>query len=77
MLTQLNLLTICSLLSILLSTISLILSFLALTRSIGLEKSTHTVAWQPVPESNEALAKELDIINKDEKEFLEEDNIIL
>jgi nitrogen fixation protein FixH len=77
MLTTLNILTICAILSTILSIIALIMAILALTKATGLANSTHTVAWQPVPETNEALAKEMDALNKQEKEFLEEDNILL
>jgi len=49
-----------SLVSILLTTITSIFSILAYAKVIGMEKSTHQIQWQPIPESESGpVGKEL------------------
>ena len=52
------------------SIIALILGFLALAKSIGIEKSTHSVQYMPVEEMKEWATpeKEIEEINQEFKE---------
>lgn len=61
---------VCSITACIFSILALILGFLALAKSIGLEKATHTVQYMPLDEAKEWATpeQEIDEINKEYKE---------
>jgi len=55
-----------SLVSIILTSITAIFSILAYAKVVGMEKSTHQIQWQPIPEAEEGLTGK-DLVEKMKK----------
>lgn len=74
MISKLDILTICALLSCILSLFAILLATIALIKSIALEKSTHTVQFfDPNQEKDWATSeKEIDELNKEYSENTED-----
>ena len=64
----LTILTICSVTACIFSILSLVLGFTALLKVMSMEKSTHSVHFQPIDQPWAASEKEIEEINKEFKE---------
>ena len=62
---------VCSITACIFSIIALVLAFVSLAKSIGIEKSTHSVQFIPAEEKWANSDKEIDAFNKDFKEELD------
>lgn len=71
---QLTILIICAVCACIFSVLALVLGFIALLKVMSMEKSTHSVHFQPIDAPWASSDKEIDEINK---EFQEENEDLI